>query len=69
MEPGVHYISVKEDLSDLVDTLLFLQQNQDYAERIGKNGLNFAREHINYDVCLLYLKELFWEYSKLSQKR
>ncbi len=67
--PGVHYVPVKEDLSDLVDQLLNLKNHEDYAQEIALNSVKFAREHISYEAMLLYLKELLFAYSDLTLKK
>ena len=68
LQPWVHYVPLEENLSDLVSTLLFLKDNQDIAEQIAQNGLQFAREHINKRQNLLYLSKLLWAYSALLDK-
>lgn len=65
---GKHYIAIREDLSDLVDKLFYLQEHQDHAEQIASNGLQFVRDNINYDACLLYLHKLIWAYSELPTR-
>ncbi|NGX61643.1 MAG: hypothetical protein K940chlam9_01132 [Chlamydiae bacterium] len=65
LEPDQHYISVKEDLSDLIEKLVYLHDHQEYACQVAKNSVSFARAHLNYETSLLYLHDLLWAYSKL----
>jgi len=67
LKSGVHYIPVKADLSNLVDTILFLRDNDEYAHQVAMNSLQFAREHITHGMNLLYLHDLLWAYSKLPK--
>ena len=55
MEPWVHYVPCRADLSDLVDTLLWLRENDAEAEQIGRNGANFARKYFTYDGVAYFL--------------
>lgn len=65
LQPWVHYVPVKEDLSDLIDTIRFLRENEKLAAQIAENGLQFAREHITNERNLLYLHDLLWAYASL----
>jgi Glycosyl transferase family 90 len=65
LKPWVHYVPVKDNLEDLIDTLLFLQANVCLAEQVAQNGIQFAREHITQKQNLLYLHDLLWAYYSL----
>ncbi|XP_043275390.1 protein O-glucosyltransferase 2-like [Venturia canescens] len=41
---GEHYIAVKQDLSDLVEKILWAQENDEEAEKIAKAGRNAMRD-------------------------
>lgn len=62
MEPWVHYVPVKEDLSDLLETLAYLEAHPAQAEQIAENGLAFARSHIAPEPMKAYLLALFSAY-------
>jgi len=68
MLPWVHYVPIQKDLSDLLDILFYLKDHDDLAEQIGKNGLQFAREHIAREANLAYLQQLLWEYAALHER-
>lgn len=63
LKPWVHYVPVKENLENLVETLLLLKDNEPLAMEIGANGLQFAREHISKQQNLKYFSDLIWAYS------
>lgn len=46
LEPYVHYIPVKSDLSDLVEKIMWAEQNPDKAKAIAHNGQQFANENL-----------------------
>lgn len=46
MEPKVHYIPVKADLSDLVDKINWARENDDKAREIAENGQKFANDNL-----------------------
>jgi hypothetical protein len=66
LKPDVHYLPLKANLEDLLEKLLFLQNNDSVAEELADNGFTFAREHLCKEDLLRYLYCAIWEYSKLS---
>lgn len=46
LEPGVHYIPIKADLSDLVKRLEWAKLNDDEVRRIGSRGRLYAAENL-----------------------
>ena len=44
MKPWVHYVPLKEDISDLLEKYDWLQKNPDSARKIAQNGQIFADE-------------------------
>ena len=42
--PWVHYIPVKEDLSDMEELIQFARENDDVARTIAQNGYDFVRK-------------------------
>jgi len=44
LEPNVHYVPIKPDLSDLVQTLRHLRENPSVARQIASNGLKYYNE-------------------------
>lgn len=68
MKPWIHYVPVKEDLSDLIETLLYLKNHDDLAYQIAQNGLKFARTHISKESTAQYFHDLLWSWSRLESK-
>ncbi len=44
LEPGIHYLPVRSDLSDLIEKAEFLLNNPHIAEKIGRAGQDLARQ-------------------------
>ena len=60
IEPWVHYVPVKADLSDLVEKIEWALSNDSQAEQIAKNGKEFALK-LNYDLSVDYGIDLLTE--------
>ena len=67
LTPWVHYIPVKEDMSDAEELINFARENDDVAQAIAKNGFDFIRRHLRYKDVKAYWRELLVEYTKLLQ--
>lgn len=46
LKPGVHYLQVNEDLSNLVGQVQWAMDNDEKARKIALEGQKFAREHL-----------------------
>ena len=58
IQPWVHYVPTKYDLSDLVENLEWLQSHDEEAEAIANRGRTFARRQFGCDVALLHMEKL-----------
>ena len=58
MEPGKHYISVKEDMSDLIMKVRWCHANPLEAEKIKQRGLMYAKQHLTQQGASEYLKQI-----------
>ena len=56
LEPYIHYIPVKSDLSDLVEIVKWCQKNDSKCKKIANNGYNFYEKYLNRDGLLSYLE-------------
>lgn len=52
LEPMVHYVPVKGDLSDLILKIEFLEENPDIYEQIVENATQFVMEHFKRNSIL-----------------
>ncbi|CAK0829351.1 unnamed protein product [Prorocentrum cordatum] len=64
LEPYVHYVPVRYDLSDLVDRVSWLRENDDEARRIAQRALTFAQRHLTCDGVLYFLDRLLRAYAQ-----
>jgi hypothetical protein len=65
LKPYVHYVPVKEDLSDLVEKLHWAQGNDAEAKKIATNCREFALNHLTLSDQLLYLYHAVMRYHAL----
>lgn len=62
--PYVHYVPVKEDLSNLVEKLKWLISHDETAQNIAKTAKDFANEHLLPVNIYCYYALLLNEFSK-----
>uniref|UniRef100_A0A3B4ANY1 Glycosyl transferase CAP10 domain-containing protein n=1 Tax=Periophthalmus magnuspinnatus TaxID=409849 RepID=A0A3B4ANY1_9GOBI len=65
LKPWVHYIPVKQDLSDVKELLQFAKENDDIAQDIASRGKQFILDHLKMEDISCYWEKLLTEYSKL----
>lgn len=63
--PWVHYIPVREDMSDVEELIQFARENDDVARTIAQNGYDFVRKQLRYDDVKSYWRALLIEYTTL----
>ena len=67
LKPWVHYIPLKEDLSDLFEKLNWAIQNDQAAQTIAENGRLFALENIMPEHIYLYCYKVICKYASLQR--
>ncbi|XP_053471717.1 protein O-glucosyltransferase 1 isoform X2 [Ictalurus furcatus] len=67
LKPWVHYIPVKQDLSDLRELLQFVKENDKAAEAIALRGQKFIEDYLRMEDVSCYWETLLTEYSKLLE--
>ncbi|XP_071785645.1 protein O-glucosyltransferase 2-like [Asterias amurensis] len=63
IQPWVHYIPFKKDLSDIVEKIKWAQTHDEEAQQIAKNAQQFARENLLSNNIFCYYYQLLKEYS------
>ncbi|KAL4232394.1 Protein O-glucosyltransferase 2 [Mactra antiquata] len=64
LQPYVHYIPFKNDLSDLIEKIQWSRDNDEKAKEIGRNGRKYVLENLTPSDIYCYYVSLFLEYSK-----
>ena len=64
LKPGVHYVPVKYDMSDMEQTIEWLREHDDEAKQIAENARKFALEILSAEFQRGYL---FEEVTRLTQ--
>uniref|UniRef100_A0A8D0AWE2 Protein O-glucosyltransferase 1 n=1 Tax=Sander lucioperca TaxID=283035 RepID=A0A8D0AWE2_SANLU len=65
LKPWVHYIPVKQDLSDVRELLQFVNENDAIAEEIAMRGKEFILDHLRMQDVSCYWERLLTEFSHL----
>jgi len=66
LKPFVHYIPVAEDMSDLVEQILWAKENDNLARWIAGNATEFANTHLRLSDSQQYVYWVLKKYSKLQ---
>ncbi|XP_039279066.1 protein O-glucosyltransferase 2 [Nilaparvata lugens] len=64
LKPKQHYVAVKRDLSNLIKKIDWARENDEKAEKIAKNGQQFALNNLLPQHIFCYHAVLFHEWSK-----
>ena len=62
LQPYVHYIPLEQDLSDLVEKILWARSHDDEAKTIMLNARNFAEANLTREQVHYYLYLVLKEY-------
>ena len=69
LKPGVHYVEIKDDYSDLHEKMQYYIDHPDKAERIIENAHNWVRQFRNKKIERLTQIAVLGEYfSRTGQK-
>ncbi|XP_060565583.1 protein O-glucosyltransferase 1-like [Ruditapes philippinarum] len=66
MKAWVHYIPVKQDLTDVKELLQFAQENDAVVHEIAKRGRQFIWDHLRMEDVSCYWLKLLKKYAKLQ---
>lgn len=68
LEPWVHYIPFKRDLSDIEERLLWAKANDEKARNIALAGQRYARDNLTSERLYCYTLRVFQEYAKRQEQ-
>ena len=60
----VHYVPVKQDLSDLNEVIQWCNANDDKCQQIAANGMELARSILNKRFIQNYFQSVLWQLSQ-----
>lgn len=69
LEPYIHYVPVKEDLSDLFEIVKWCRQNDDKCKNIARNAFDFYEKYLNKNSILDYTQKILYDISKSMCKK
>ena len=64
IKPYIHYIPVEYDLSNLIHQIEYVRSNDDVAENISKNAVEFSKTFFSSDFQKEYLRHNLNRFSK-----
>ena len=64
--PMKHFVPIKEDLSDLIDKIKYLNEHPEICEQIVNNAKDFCKEHFGEKKYLEALKDITLHYGTLD---
>ena len=68
IKPYVHYIPVNYDLSNLIEQIEYIKNNDAMAEKIAKNALQFSKEYFSSDYQKKYLVENINKFTRTTSE-
>ena len=66
LKPYVHYVPLKNDISDLIEKLEWAKKNDSLCKQISENATNFALNNLMFEDVYLYFYLVLKKYSSLS---
>lgn len=66
IEPYIHYIPIKYDLSDLKEQIEFIKNNDDIAEKISRNAKSFSKNIFSSEFQKEYLYKKMYCFSIIN---
>lgn len=63
LQPYIHYIPIKEDLSDLIEKIKWCKENDDKCEIIAKNAKEFYHKYLDKEGVFDYIQNLLYKIS------
>jgi protein glucosyltransferase len=67
VKPWIHYVPVKQDLSDLLEKVEWIKAHDDEARKIAERSTEFVQNNLMPEHLDLYIVTLLNEYSKLQR--
>ena len=64
----IHFVPLKEDLSDLIDQLQWVKSHDNEAKQIADNATRFVLENLNPDCLYMYLFLVLVKLSIIQEK-
>lgn len=66
LQPFVHFVPVKQDLSDLLDKIRWCKANDAKCKKIAQNAAKFASTYLTKNGILDYLQKLLYDLKKIN---
>lgn len=67
LKPWVHYVPIKEDLSDIIEKTVWAKNHDDQCHLIALQGQELARKYLLSNVTCLYCYKVLVKYASLQR--
>lgn len=67
LSPFVHYVPVRQDLSDLIEKLDWAKNHDDASKQIAMDATDFALNNLMYEDVLCYFTKVLKRYGSLQK--
>lgn len=67
LKPFVHFLPLKEDLSDLLEQIQWAKAHDEEAQAIARRSTEFVQENLSAESIFQYMALLLTEYAKLQE--
>lgn len=67
LRPWIHYIPIKQDLSDVFEKLQWAKDHDEEVKQIAENGRQFAKENLMPEHLYLYCYKVLAKYASLQR--
>jgi len=64
LQPYVHYIPIKSDLSDIIDKIKWCKENDKKCFQIAKNAQNFYKKYLQKEGIFDYFQKIIFDLKK-----
>jgi hypothetical protein len=68
LKPWIHYVPVKEDLSDLIDVIEWCKNNDELCKNIANNAYTFSTTYLTRDKVYEYMVNLLYNYQSENKE-
>lgn len=66
VKPWVHYVPLSYTAADLVEKVKWLQEHDDLARQIARNGWNFGQSYLRLEDYYCYAAAALYEVSQVE---
>ena len=66
LKPYIHYVPIKNDLSNLIDQIIWCKDNDEKCKEITKNAKEFYNTYLRKEGIFDYLEQTLWNIKEIN---